>query len=185
MDGIDAVFEDLDDPRTGNAKRHLLHEVLVIALCTVLCGGENCADMALFGRSKRAFLQEFLRLEHGIPSHDTFSRVFRLLDPAAFHGWFLGFMRPVEFAGWYEGMRSGGHRTRSTKRQTRIPACAEMAGMNYCTSLGVLAIHAENFVLPVFSQGVRLVRADRWAGRSDRARRRRIPASNADAFTQL
>jgi predicted transposase YbfD/YdcC len=93
MDGIDAVFEDLDDPRTGNAKRHLLHEVLVIALCTVLCGGENCADMALFGRSKRAFLQEFLRLQHGIPSHDTFSRVFRLLDPAAFHGWFVGFMR--------------------------------------------------------------------------------------------
>jgi predicted transposase YbfD/YdcC len=70
-----------------------VHEVLVIALCTVLCGGENCADMALFGRSKRAFLQEFLRLEHGIPSHDTFSRVFRLLDPAAFHAWFLGFMR--------------------------------------------------------------------------------------------
>ena len=93
MAGIDEVFEDLDDPRTGNAKRHLLHEVLVIALCAVLCGGENCADMALFGRSKRAFLQEFLRLEHGIPSHDTFSRVFRLLDPAAFHGWFLGFMR--------------------------------------------------------------------------------------------
>jgi predicted transposase YbfD/YdcC len=93
MDGIDGVFEDLDDPRTGNAKRHLLHEVLVIALCTVLCGGENCADMALFGRSKRTFLQEFLRLEHGTPSHDTFSRVFRLLDPVAFHAWFRGFMR--------------------------------------------------------------------------------------------
>jgi len=93
MKGINEVFEDLADPRTGNAKRHLLHEVLVIALCTVLCGGENCADMALFGRSKREFLQEFLRLEHGIPSHDTFSRVFRLLDPAGFQAWFLGFMR--------------------------------------------------------------------------------------------
>jgi hypothetical protein len=49
--------------------------------------------MALFGRSKRDFLREFLTLEHGIPSHDTFSRVFRLLDPARFHTWFMGFMR--------------------------------------------------------------------------------------------
>ncbi|MCK9992931.1 MAG: hypothetical protein Dbin4_01451 [Alphaproteobacteria bacterium] len=87
------IFEGLDDPRTGNAKLHSLHEVLIIALCTVLCGGETCADMALFGRSKRDFLQEFLRLEHGIPSHDTFSRVFRLLDPQRFHLWFLGFMQ--------------------------------------------------------------------------------------------
>ncbi len=93
MDEIAEVFEDLDDPRTGNAKRHLLHDILIIALCTVLCGGETCADMALFGRSKRAFLEEFLTLEHGIPSHDTFSRVFRLLDPEGFHAWFLGFMQ--------------------------------------------------------------------------------------------
>ena len=52
-----------------------------ITLCTDLCGSETCANMALFGRSKRDFLREFLALEHGIPSHDTFSRVFRLLDP--------------------------------------------------------------------------------------------------------
>ena len=93
MDEIAEAFDDLDDPRTGNAKRHLLHEILIIALCTVLCGGETCADMSLFGRSKRAFLDEFLTLEHGIPSHGTFSRVFRLLDPEGFHAWFLGFMR--------------------------------------------------------------------------------------------
>src|SRR5512143_3351231 len=93
MDEIDAVFEELEDPRTGNAKRHALHEILLIALCTVLCGGETCADMALFARSKRAFLEEFLTLEHGIPSHDTFSRVFRLLDPDRFHAWFISFMK--------------------------------------------------------------------------------------------
>jgi hypothetical protein len=78
-------FGELEDPRTGNAKRHLLHEVLMIALCTVLCGGETCADMALFGRAKREFFQQFLTLPHGIPSHDTFSRIFRLLDPQHFH----------------------------------------------------------------------------------------------------
>ena len=102
MEEIEAVFAGLEDPRSGNAKRHLLHEILVIGLCSVLCGGETCADMALFGRSKEAFLREFLRLEAGIPSHDTFSRVFRLLDPARFHAWFLGFMR--RFAEGYEGV---------------------------------------------------------------------------------
>ena len=93
MEDYEEFFEELEDPRTGNAKRHLLHEVLMIALLTVLCGGETCADMALFGRAKREFLQQFLTLPHGIPSHDTFSRIFRLLDPALFHAWFIGFMK--------------------------------------------------------------------------------------------
>jgi predicted transposase YbfD/YdcC len=93
MEDFEGFFEDLEDPRTGNAKLHSLHEVLVIALCTVVCGGETCADMALFGRSKEEFLRQFLRLEHGIPSHDTFSRLFRLLDPERFHAWFVGFMK--------------------------------------------------------------------------------------------
>lgn len=71
----------------------MLHEILLIALCTVLSGGETCADMALFGRLKQSFPKEFLALEHGIPSHDTFSRVFRLLDPVAFRTWFITFMQ--------------------------------------------------------------------------------------------
>src|SRR5512147_1941512 len=79
------LFEDLEDPRTGNAKRHALHEIVLIALCTVLSGGETCADMALFGRLKETFLKEFLALEHGIPSHGTFSRLFRRLDPGLPH----------------------------------------------------------------------------------------------------
>jgi predicted transposase YbfD/YdcC len=93
MEDFAELFEDLEDPRTGNAKRHALHEIVLIALCTVLSGGETCADMALFGRLKQSFLKEFLVLEHGIPSHDTFSRLFRLLDPAAFRTWFIAFMR--------------------------------------------------------------------------------------------
>jgi predicted transposase YbfD/YdcC len=55
--------------------------MLVIALCTVLSGGESCIDMARFAQAKLAFLRGFLKLEHGAPSHDTFSRLFRLLDP--------------------------------------------------------------------------------------------------------
>lgn len=92
MDGFFACFSELQDPRDDNA-RHDLLEMLVIALCAVLCGAQDCSDMALFGRAKEAFLREFLSLRHGIPSHDTFSRVFRLLDPVKFHACFLAFMR--------------------------------------------------------------------------------------------
>lgn len=95
-------LEPLEDPRHGNAARHSLHDILVIALCTMLCGGETCTDMALFGQSKREFLESFLPLRNGIPSHDTFSRVFRLLDPEAFRRWFLGFMN--QFAQGCEGV---------------------------------------------------------------------------------
>jgi len=85
-------FAELEDPRDDNA-RHDLHEILMIALCAMLCGAEDCSDMAAFGRAKERFLRQFLTLRHGIPSHDTFSRVFRLLDPAQFHACFLRFMQ--------------------------------------------------------------------------------------------
>ena len=68
-------------------------EILLIGLCTVLCGGETCTDMVRFGRAKHTFLEEVLTLRYGIPSHDPFSRVFRLLDPAQFQACFLTFMR--------------------------------------------------------------------------------------------
>ena len=93
MEEFAAVFATLEDPRTGNAKRHLLLEILMIALCTLVSGGESCADMALFGRAKRTLLERFLSLPHGIPSHDTFSRVFRRLDPEPFRACFTTFMR--------------------------------------------------------------------------------------------
>jgi predicted transposase YbfD/YdcC len=91
--GVCGGFRGSRDPRTGNAKRHELLEILLIGLCTVLCGGETCTDMVRFGRAKHTFLEEVLTLRHGIPSHDTFSRVFRLLDPAQFQACFLTFMR--------------------------------------------------------------------------------------------
>ena len=85
------AFRKLRDPRAANAQHDLL-EILVIALAATLCGAQSAAEMALFGRSKQALLRQFLRLEHGIPSHDTFSRVFRLLNPAAFEHHFRRFM---------------------------------------------------------------------------------------------
>src|SRR5260370_42138624 len=85
------IFRRLRDPRADNA-RHDLVEVLVIALAAVLCGADSCSDMAEFGQAKEELLRRLLRLEHGIPSHDTFSRVFRLLDPEAFEKAFRRFM---------------------------------------------------------------------------------------------
>jgi predicted transposase YbfD/YdcC len=104
MDEFTAIFGALEDPRTGNAKRHELLEILMIALCTLLSGGTSCADMALFGRAKGNFLREFLTLRHGVPSHDTFSRVFRLLDPVPFRRCFVAFMRRFAETGRKEGM---------------------------------------------------------------------------------
>jgi predicted transposase YbfD/YdcC len=101
MEEFIACFSEVSDPRQDNV-RHDLHEVLIIALCTMLCGGEDCSDMAEFGRAKEPFLRGFLRLRHGIPSHDTFSRVFRRLDPKPFQSCFMQFMR--RFAEGLEGV---------------------------------------------------------------------------------
>lgn len=84
-------FRRVPDPRADNA-RHDLLELLVIALAAVLCGAESCSDMADFGQAKEGLLRVFLRLEHGVPSHDTFSRIFRLLEPQAFEAAFRRFM---------------------------------------------------------------------------------------------
>lgn len=77
------IFRRVRDPRAPNASHHLV-EILLVALAATLCGAKGAADFAEFGRAKEAALRRFLRLPHGIPSHDTFSRVFRLLDPASF-----------------------------------------------------------------------------------------------------
>jgi predicted transposase YbfD/YdcC len=85
------IFRAVPDPRADNAWHDLL-EILVIALAAVLCGAEGASDMAAFGEAKEALLRQVLRLDHGIPSHDTFSRVFRELDPRAFEQAFRRFL---------------------------------------------------------------------------------------------
>jgi DDE_Tnp_1-associated len=77
MQGFDDCFAALQDPRGVNARRHDLWEILMIALCAVLSGGQTAVDMAVFAEAKQEFLGNFLQLKNGVPSHDTFSRVFR------------------------------------------------------------------------------------------------------------
>jgi predicted transposase YbfD/YdcC len=76
-----ACLESLADPRMDRSKRHKLVDILVIALCGFLAGCESWVDVELFGIAKQKWLRRFLELPHGIPSHDTFGRVFALLDP--------------------------------------------------------------------------------------------------------
>lgn len=91
MENLTSYFSIVPDPRAANA-RHDLMELLIVALVAVLCGAKSCAEMALYGHLHEKDLREFLKLEHGIPSHDTFSKVFRWLDPRAFEEAFLKFM---------------------------------------------------------------------------------------------
>jgi predicted transposase YbfD/YdcC len=92
LEEFEAFWEGLEDPRSGNAGLHDFHELLMIALCAVLCGGQGAVDMALFAKAKEPFLRGFLKLKNGPPSHDTFSRLFRQLDPDQFRASFQRFM---------------------------------------------------------------------------------------------
>jgi predicted transposase YbfD/YdcC len=90
---------EVPDPRSGNAQRHELLDVLTIALVASVCGAESCVDFAEFAEDRETLLREFLSLRNGLPSHDTFSRVFRLLDPAAFARVFAAFLDDLGAAG--------------------------------------------------------------------------------------
>ncbi len=93
-----AHFADLPDPRVHRRREHDLIDVLLIAICTLLCGGESFNDMADFGLAKQDWFRTFLALRHGIPSHDTFNRVFAALDPKAFLECFLRWTQSVRQA---------------------------------------------------------------------------------------
>jgi len=78
-------FEALTDPRMERTKRHLLIDMVAIALCAAICGAEGWADVERFGKKKREWFARFLELPNGIPSHDTFGRVFARLDSSEFY----------------------------------------------------------------------------------------------------
>src|SRR5436190_16686327 len=71
-----AVFDDLPDPRIDRTKQHHLLDIVTIAICAVLSGADSFVEIATYGRAKEGWLRTFLTLPHGIPSHDTFGRVF-------------------------------------------------------------------------------------------------------------
>jgi predicted transposase YbfD/YdcC len=83
------------DPRIARHRWHKLSDILVIAICAVLCGAESYPAIEDFGHEREEWLRQFLELPAGIPSHDTFNRVLQLLDPEAFQACFLRWMQAV------------------------------------------------------------------------------------------
>jgi hypothetical protein len=92
---ISRHFAGLTDPRLDRTKEHRLVEIVTIALCAVLCGADDWVAIETFGHAKEAWLRTFLALPGGIPSHDTFGRVFARLDPEEFRACFLAWVRSV------------------------------------------------------------------------------------------
>jgi len=88
IEKLGRYFVAVEDPRCSGEVEHRLVEVLVIAVCAVIACAESWDDIALYGRSKLAWLGTFLELANGIPSHDTFRRVFMLIDLDAFEAGF-------------------------------------------------------------------------------------------------
>src|SRR6266511_4054012 len=88
-------FAEIDDPRIERTKEHQLLDIITIAVCAVICGAESWNDMEEFGKAKLAFFERFLDLPNGIPSHDTFNRLFARIKPEQFQSCFLGWVQDL------------------------------------------------------------------------------------------
>lgn len=92
---ITSYFGGLEDPRSDHTRRHKLIDIVTVAICGVICGADSWVDLEIFGKSKEGWLKGFLELPNGIPSHDTFGRVFSLLDAQQFRDSFLEWVQAV------------------------------------------------------------------------------------------
>ena len=90
-----SIFSELKDPRIDRTKRHSLIDIITITIWAVAPGADSWVDVELFGKSKKEWLSGFLELPNGIPSHDTFGRVFSMLDAEAFQSCFVKWVKSV------------------------------------------------------------------------------------------
>jgi predicted transposase YbfD/YdcC len=119
-------FGKVRDPRIGNATRHKLMDILVIAICGVVCGADGWSDVALFGKSKFKWFKTFLELPHGIPSHDTFGRVFGLIKPEEFQHSFLDWVRTIQKLTEGEVIAIDGKQLHGSKDESNGQAAIDM-----------------------------------------------------------
>jgi len=128
-------LEDVEDPRDGPALKHDLTELLVVAVCAIIAGAQSFTDMAMFAQLRLQWLRRYLLLENGAPSHDTFGRVFRLLDAKRFELAFRGWIGSVVGAAQLEHIAIDGKCVRGSRDGERSPVHLVSA---YATRLGVM-----------------------------------------------
>ncbi len=97
---LETIFAQVEDPRVERTKLHRLRDIIILAICGVICGAEGWVEIEEFGKAKEAWFTELLDLPNGIPSHDTFGRVFACIDPkqfeASFFQWVQGISKTVK-----------------------------------------------------------------------------------------
>ena len=114
-----AHLSQIEDPRIERTKQHKLIDILVIAVCGTICGAEGFNEIEEFGEAKEEWLKQFLELPNGIPSHDTFRRVFMLIKPEKFQAVFLGWVASVAKTTKGKIVNVDGKRLRGTKSQEK------------------------------------------------------------------
>jgi len=122
-----AAFAPLPDPRVERTKRHALLDIVAVTLCAVIAGAETWVDIAAFGQAREAWFRTFLALPHGIPSHDTFGRVFARLDPTAFARCFQQWVATVATRAEGEVVALDGKTVRGSGRLSGTGAAREGA----------------------------------------------------------
>jgi predicted transposase YbfD/YdcC len=95
---LETIFAQVEDPRMDRTKLHRLRDIIILAICGVICGAEGWVEIEEFGKAKQAWFTELLQLPNGIPSHDTFGRVFALMDPKQFEASFLHWVQGISTA---------------------------------------------------------------------------------------
>jgi len=127
------AFAGLQDPRSGPAQRHDLREMILMALCAVLCGADTWVDVAEWAEDNESWLRRYLVLEHGTPSHDTFGRVFRVLDATVFEqcfrSWIAGLVGVVDGVIALDGKTVCGSRDGENTALHMVSAFATASGL--------------------------------------------------------
>ena len=158
--GLLRIFGDVEDPRMERTKLHLLPDILAITLCAVICGADTWMEIELFGQSKLEWLRTFLALPHGIPSHDTFGRVFARLDPEQLERCFAAWMQALAQASGGRLMAIDGKTLRRSFDKANRKAAIHMVSA-WCQTnhlaLGQLATDAKSNEITVIPKLLKML----------------------------